>query len=101
NSHAWRCYRLPRPTGIGWFRHDNLWVCEVWQSAYGHGARKRTWLAYSGSNAPQELNWSRAPGTHQVGWFDRKKPTLSKAAAIHTPPAFADALISLAQGSNQ
>lgn len=75
------------------------WTCEVWQSAYGHPARKRTWLYYVGESRPADLNWSRNPGTHQVGWFDRIKPTLSKREANATPPAFRDALISLAQNS--
>jgi hypothetical protein len=75
------------------------YVCEVWQSAYGHQARKRTWLLYCGARPPFELRWERQPGTHQVGWFDRNKPTLSKRAASATPPAFAEELIRLAEWS--
>ena len=77
------------------------WVAEVWQSAYGHAARKRTWLLYCGKRPPFELNWTREPGTHQVGWFDRNKPTLSKRAASATPRAFAEELIRLAEWSQQ
>ncbi len=62
-------------------------------------ARKRTWLYYVGELRPFALDWSRNPGTHQVGWFDRIKPTLSKSEAIRTPPAFAELLISLARQS--
>lgn len=80
----------------GWLKSGDVWVCEVWQSAYGHRARKRTWLAYSGKNSPAEMNWKLQPGTHQIGWFDRSKPTLSKREASRTPPAFADTLINLA-----
>lgn len=43
-----------------------------------------------------ELNRGRVAGTHQVGWFDRSKPTLGKKAASATPPAFRDALLSIA-----
>lgn len=99
-TNAWKAYGLLRPGKDGWSRSpDGYWVCEVWQSAYGHKARKRTWLLYSGGNPPAEMLWSREPGTHQIGWFDRKKPTLSKKAASATPKAFRDALISLAKGS--
>lgn len=108
-SHAWETFKLPRPTFLGWnqpvWAHDLFWPagsafsCEVWQSAYGHKARKRTWLYYVGNRRPFDLNWSREPGTHQVGWFDRSKPTLGKRAASATPQAFADELIRLAKWS--
>ena len=81
----------------------DAWVTEVWQSAYGHPARKRTWLylVETGARAsmPADLNWAHNPGTHQVGWFDRIKPTLGKKAANATPPAFRDALINLARNA--
>lgn len=103
-SHAWTHYGLRRPDKDGgWSRTGlwpNEWTCEVWQSAYGHKARKRTWLLYVG-NTPSSLDWTRAPGTHQVGWFDRKKPSLSKAEASRTPDAFRDALLGLARHSEQ
>jgi len=72
------------------------WVCEVWQSAYGHRARKRTWL-YAVGPRPPELRWERTPGSAQVGWFDRIKPTLSKREASATPTAFRDALLDIAR----
>jgi hypothetical protein len=70
----------------------------VWQSAYGHKARKRTWLLYVGADEPPPLDWSQTTGSAQVGWFDRIKPTLSKQEASATPPAFRDMLIGLARG---
>lgn len=99
-SHAWARHRLPSPVGVGWQAcpfAPGEWVCEVWQSAYGHLARKRTWLFYCGRRAPLDLDWSRPSGTHQVGWFDRIKPTLTKRAASATPVAFRDALLTLAR----
>lgn len=100
-SNAWAAFGLTRPGGIGWVKAGpGAWTCEVWQSAYGHPARKRTWLLYVGENPPHELRWERNPGTHQVGWFDRIKPTLSKKAAMATPPAFAAELIRLALDAN-
>lgn len=101
-SNAWSKYGLVRPSGIGWMRsmiHPNEWACEVWQSAYGHLARKRTWLLYCGDSAPRDLLWERRPGTHQVGWFDRIKPTLGKAAASRTPEKFKLELLRLARES--
>jgi hypothetical protein len=106
-SHAWEAHGLAKPDNEGWSRHGvhyaqgrgGYWVCEVWQSAYGHGARKRTWLLYCGARPPFELDWRREPGTHQCGWFDRNKPTLSKREASATPPAFARELIRLAEWS--
>lgn len=98
-SNAWKAHGLPKPTGIGWLQFRQSWVCEVWQSAYGHPARKRTWLYYCGHQPPPQMRWERNPGTHQVGWFDRIKPTLGKKDAMATPPEFRDALLALARHS--
>lgn len=105
-SKAWDEFDLDRPEGSGWqCVHCNPggldeFVCEVWQSAYGHKARKRTWLLYCGGPWPLEADWRREPGTHQCGWFDRKKPTLGKKEASRTPEAFAEYLVSLARNAN-
>lgn len=96
-SRAWAAFDLPRP-GIGWSGGPREWVCEVWQSAYGHKARKRTWLFYVGL-PPTALRWERPAGTHQVGWFDRIKPALGKREASRTPVAFRNELIRLAASS--
>jgi hypothetical protein len=105
SSNAWEAHGLLRPTEPGWnpMRQNGKivgWTCEVWQSAYGHPARKRTWLFYVGVRPP-ELDWTRAPGTHQVGWFDRIKPTLGKREASATPEKFAKLLVELARGSKR
>jgi hypothetical protein len=104
SSWAFREFDLPVPVGVGWQGGPREWVCEVWQSAYGHRARKRTWLFYCGNAKPADLNWSRSPGTHQVGHADkrgksRNKPTLGKREASATPREFALALLSLARDS--
>ena len=99
SSNAWRAFDLARPSHHGWCQvNAREWVCEVWQSAYGHAARKRTWLFYHGRARPAEARWARNPGTHQIGWFDRTKPTLGKREASCTPLAFAEYLVSLARG---
>lgn len=102
-SDAWKVFNIPRPRIGIWSRYDGEWVCEVWQSAYGHKARKRTWLLYCGDNAPPELRWERPEGTHQIGFHDqrgrdRNKPTVSGKAASATPIEFRDALILMARG---
>lgn len=97
-TNAWKAHGLTAPKGVGWQRvSDREWVCEVWQSAYGHPARKRTWLLYVGNRPPLECRWERKAGTHQVGWFDRIKPTLNKKEAMRTPQAFAEFLVLLAE----
>lgn len=103
-SKAWRYFDLPAVPHAGW--HGGLrtgWVCEVWQSAYGHLAAKRTWLLYCGVRPPFELRWAREPGTHVVGGDSKKRaalanppPRLSANQNIATPPAFAEELIRLA-----
>ena len=103
-TRAWAAYGLHKPVGQGWSRCGDGWVCEVWQSAYGHRANKATWLYYRGARAPFELNWNRPKGSHQVGFYDqrgkgRNKPTLSKKEANATPIEFRDALIALAYHS--
>lgn len=103
HSRAFAAHNLQVPRGIGWSRAAcGGWVCEVWQSAYGHLARKRTWLYYHGVRAPLEARWERVPGTHVIGHDARianHKPVLRGAAASATPRAFAEYLIALAEGS--
>lgn len=101
-TRAFSEYGLPHPTSMGWQKTiEGGWVCEVWQSAYGHRANKATWLYYNGKKAPLNLNWERKRGTHQIGFPDQRgkaanKPTLGKREANATPSAFRDALIELA-----
>lgn len=52
-SLAFAAHGIAEPERRGWTNTiDGLWVCEVWQSAYGHRARKRTWLVYCGTSPP-------------------------------------------------
>lgn len=104
-TRAWAAYGISKPVGQGWTRSAcGGWVCEVWQSAYGHRANKATWLYYFGAKPPFDLIWDRAPGSHQIGFYDqrgkhRNKPTLNKREANATPEAFKVALIKLAEHS--
>lgn len=102
-SRAWPAHDLLRPTRWGWSSEGHgarEYVCEVWQSAYGHKARKRTWLLYVGDRPPRPADWRHLPGTHQCGWFDRIKPTLGKREASRTPAAFAEYLLELARSAS-
>ena len=106
-SHAWDTFRLVKPQIPGWNKvSETEYVCEVWQNAYGHKARKRTWLLYVSlvGKPPFNLNWAREPGEMQIGFPDKRgkeknKPTLSGKSASETPTAFRDLLIELVKGS--
>ena len=108
-SYAYDAFSLLRPSRMpkhrGWIDiSSGDWVCEVWQSAYGHRANKATWLFYHGARRPFDLRWDRPIGEFQVGFEDskrrgRNKPTLSPAEAAATPLAFRDALLDLARWS--
>lgn len=103
-SRAWAAHGLHRPQFGRWISSGSGWVTEVWQSAYGHRARKATWLYFRGYDQPAQLRWDRVAGSHQVGFHDQRgkaanKPTLTKKEANATPTAFRDVLISLAKES--
>ena len=103
-SRAWAAHGLDKPKGKGWQQSGLGWVCDVWQSAYGHRANKATWLYYKGNQPPFDLRWDRVPGTHQIGFHDQRgksanKPTLYKKEANATPIEFRNELIKLARHS--
>lgn len=103
---AWAAFGLPAPTSIGWQRFERGWVCEVWQSAYGHRANKATWLFYHGKTPPMPLRWNKPVGSYQIGFHDQRgkaanKPTLGKREANATPIAFRDELLKLAGQANK
>jgi hypothetical protein len=101
-SIAWRTFELARPQAGTWTRTftDAGWVTEVQQGAYGHRARKRTWLYYVGAN-PTALDWSTPAPSATVSFMTNhgggNLPRLSKKEAKATPPAFRDLLINLAR----
>ena len=111
-TRAWRKYNLRRPERFepngfvetGWAKCAKQpgWVCEVWQSAYGHRANKATWLYYVGMSPPFELNWDRPEGTHHVGGPSAKVKGIkhklrlrNQSEANATPLAFRTELIKL------
>jgi len=103
-SYAWPAFGLPKPLRAGWQRTtDGAWVCQVSQSAYGHRARKRTWLYYVGEQ-PIEMNWGEPSPTAQVSFCknhgNSPLPRLSKKEAKATPIAFRDALLALVRAGH-
>ena len=114
-SHAWRAYGLiPPPRAGGWVRADAIhghdgWTCCVEQGAYGHQARKATWLYAHGVHLP-ELRWGRAKGDflrmedgfHSAAERARAVKTgicqrLSKRQRAATPIEFRDLLLGIAR----
>lgn len=104
-SLAWPHFDLPRPSRGSWQREmfGPGWVTEVSQSAYGHRARKRTWLYYVGAEPPQALDWRDLDGEAWVSYASKDDypdvPRLGKKEAKATPPAFRELLLSLARGA--
>ncbi len=113
-SHAWRAFGLNTPPKEGrWVSaglFDPGWTCCVEQGAYGHRARKATWLYAVGADLP-ELRWGKAPGTFlrlEPGYrstadgrakrasMDTPMARISRYERIATPPEFRDLLISIA-----
>lgn len=98
-SRAFKFHGIPEPAR-GWQQTiDGDWTVEVDQAAYGHRARKRTWLLYSGDVPPLSLDLRVTRGSHQIGLFDRKLPVMKKQEALETPLAFRDLLVDLARNA--
>lgn len=111
-SHAWAAHGLTKPPRKGgWIKADEHggWTCYVEQGAYGHLARKATWLYAVNCTLP-ELRWGRAPGDfvrldqgyHSIEERKRAIKTgacrrLSKKQRAATPPEFRDVLLSIAR----
>lgn len=118
-SHAWRWFGLNLPPRSGgWVKADYQggWTCCIEQGAYGHAARKATWLYASGFD-PEPLKWGRAEGdfvAFEDGFHSAeeraaakkhaikkgKLQRLSKRQRLATPFEFRDLLISMARSVN-
>lgn len=113
-SHAWRAYELNTPPRDGgWVVADwqGGWTCCIEQGAYGHRARKATWLYANGVDlaALPSLKWGSAPGTFDLldeGYHSKEERArkiktgicqrLSKRQRAATPIEFRDLLILIA-----
>jgi hypothetical protein len=102
-SLAWPAFGLPVPARGGWTRSllDDGWTTEVHQRAYGHRARKATWLYYVGAMEPPPLDWSSPTPLATVSFLTNHGgghlPRLSKREAKATPIPFRDLLLSMCQ----
>lgn len=108
-SRAWSTFDLPRPAQGVWQRGVcGGWSIEIDQAAFGHIARKRTWLYAFGMVPPAPPGAATDPGRrvrvyrrrNADGSWSRtdqgKTSEITHAAAEHTPPAFARWLVDLA-----
>ncbi len=107
-SLAWPRYGLPKPIRGAWSQSllwTDGWATEVSQSAYGHRARKRTWLFTMGCELP-DLNWMSPPVEAKVssfnhhpkgGFVPNEAIRVRPAEAAATPPAFAEVLLDMAR----
>ena len=104
-SIAWDRFDLPRPIRGGWAQSftDAGISTEVSQVAYGHRARKRTWL-YAVGVEPVDLDWTEPASTERavIGGGvhtgnSQGSEKLAQTAASKTPPAFRDTLLALAR----
>lgn len=108
-SKAWARFGLARPpTAGGWVPADSRggWTCHVEQQAYGHVARKATWLYAVDAFLP-ELQWgNHGRARALVSWCknhvseSENRPRIGKRAAQATPEPFRDILLSMARGDN-
>jgi hypothetical protein len=101
-SYAWSHFGLPRPVRGEWRTSifQPGWVTEVSQGAYGHRARKLTWLYVVASESPT-VDWSVPAPKAQVSFCknhgNSPLPRLSKREASATPIPFRDLLLSIAR----
>lgn len=116
-SAAWRTFGINVPpregawiTG-GW---DGGWTCCVEQAAFGHRARKATWLYAFGTRFLPTLPWGQTPGDFvrlDVGYHsaeERRRAVrtgacqrLSAKQRAATPTAFRDLLLSIARSARK
>lgn len=117
DTSAWPAFGLlAPPRNGGWIRADWMhghdgWTCCIEQGAYGHRARKATWLYAVGTDLPS-LKWGRAEGDflpfedgfHSAEERRRAVKTgvcqrLSHRERAATPRQFRDVLLSLAESA--
>lgn len=113
-SYAWQWFGMPTPSGRGWTRPDAFGgrSCYVDQGAYGHRAKKPTWL-YAVLPAYPRMDWTRVWGRPRIGGDgfhsaqerargkarSDYKPVenLGKRERVLTPEPFRDVLVELAR----
>lgn len=116
-SAAWEAFGLAAPPRNGgwimadWISGHSGWTCCVEQGAYGHQARKATWLYAHGVALPS-LKWGPAAGDFvrlDEGFHSKEERAraiktgacqrLSKRQRAATPHAFRDVLLGMARSA--
>ena len=117
-SHAWPHFGLNVPPRAGgWMAADMIggWTCCVEQGQYGHWMRKPTLLYVFGVAELPELKWGITEPKYPQWAIDRygikkvkrmgeiafKGGGTDSTPRIHTPPAFRDLLLAIAQRANK
>ncbi len=102
-SDAWEAFGLPQPSSRGgWTMPDGAGgsSCHVEQHAYGHEAKKATWLYVVGATLPELIN-DRMRGRQlrsyagHINGDDRARLTQRETSA--TPPRFREVLLTIAR----
>jgi hypothetical protein len=102
-SLAYPKFGMPRPVRGEWSEPDEHGgvSIQVSQCAYGHPARKRTWLYGVGIDTSIPLRHDEPPTTGGVGsgikTGNNQKKRITAVEAMATPPEFRELLIALAR----
>lgn len=116
-SHAWPHFGLCVPLRSGGWDYADLiggWSCCVEQGQYGHYARKPTMLYVFGVKELPELKWGHTEAQYdpavvarmglkrakRLGEVGARGGGTDSTPRIHTPPAFRDLLLAIAQRAN-
>lgn len=86
-SKAWAAFGLPVPSGRGWSPADEYGgrSCYIDQGAYGHPAKKPTWL-YAVLPSYPEMRWERVWGRPRIGGDGFHTALERKKAKARTTP---------------
>lgn len=102
HSAAFSAFGLPIPTRAWQMSICGGWVCAVDQAAYGHRAKKATWL-YAVGIDPPSMDWAQRRSVECVSTSRRKggAKEIPKRLRSRTPEAFRDLLLSMARSVQQ
>ena len=104
-SDAFPAFGLPTPTRAWQRTLDDGWVCAVDQAAYGHRAKKATWL-YAVAVDPPSMEWRRQRMNCWLSWCENNKrgrtvERMGKRESARTPIPFRDLLLDIARSAAQ
>ena len=111
HSSLWREMGLPRPSGLGFLGRSHSdahggWTLWVEQCAWGHRARKATWLYLVGVTPRRAMPRTGGTPTHVCSSLSKRRiararspqlPEMPKVDRHLTPVAFAEWLVGIAR----